>query len=180
VAFPGPQNIVTDWARILFMLFIFLYGVLFYIFPWFLESNERNLNIAFVIGTSILAYYLTMYGLGYKLVLGYNLPNLIKLGLESLATLCWLIVLLGFSQRILNFRNRFLRYASEAVLPIYIMHQTIILILGYYIVNTNLSMTVKYVLINLFSFIIIVAIYEAIVRRIGILRVFFGMRLKAR
>src|SRR3974377_18010 len=180
VAFPGPQNIVTDWARILFMLFIFLYGVLFYIFPWFRESNERNLNIAFVIGTSIIAYYLTMYGLGYKLVLGYNLPNLIKLGLESLATLCWLIVLLGFSQRILNFRNRFLRYASEAVLPIYIMHQTIILILGYYIVNTNLSMTVKYVLINLFSFIIIVEIYEAIVRRIGILRVFFGMRLKAR
>lgn len=180
VAFPGPQNIVTDWARILFMLFIFLYGALFYIFSWFRESLERNLWVAFVTGVAILVFILTMHLLGYRLVSGYNLPNLLELGAKSLATLCWLIVLLGFSQRTLNFRNCFLEYASEAVLPIYILHQTIIITLGYNIVNTNYSLIVKYILINLFSFIIIVAIYETTVRRIGVLRILFGMRFKAK
>jgi glucans biosynthesis protein C len=180
VEFPGPQNIVTDWARILFMLFIFLYGALFYIVPLVRDSLERNLWIAFFTGTAILAFYLTMYGLGYKIVFGYNLPNLIELGLESLATLCWLIVLLGLSQRLFNFSNSFLKYAAEAVLPVYILHQTIILIIGYHIVNYNLSLMVKYILINLISFIIIVTIYETIVRRIGLLRFLFGMRFKAK
>jgi glucans biosynthesis protein C len=180
IAFPGPQNIITDWARILFMLLIFLYGALFYIFPWFRESLERNLWVAFIIGTTILTFYLTEYGLGYRLVFEYNIPNLLKLGAESLATLCWLIVLLGFSQRILNFQNRFLQYASEAVLPIYILHQTIIICLGYHIVNTNLSLILKYMLINLLSFILIITIYDTIVRRVGVLRVLFGMRFKAK
>lgn len=108
--------------------------------------------------------------------MGYNLPNLLQLGIKSLATLCWLIVLLGFSQRTLNFSNRFLEYVSEAVLPFYILHQTIIIILGYYIVQMDFSLIIKYIFINIFSFVLIVAIYETAVRRFGLLRVLFGMR----
>jgi hypothetical protein len=114
------------------------------------------------------------------LVLDYNIPTLLELGAESLATLCWLIVLLGISQRILNFKNHFIEYASEAALPIYILHQTIIICLGYHIVNTNFYFISKYVLINLLSFILIMAIYDTIVRRIGVLRVLFGMKFKAK
>jgi glucan biosynthesis protein C len=61
VTYPGPQNIISDWARILFMLVIFLYGVLFFIFPWYRESMERNLVAAFVIGVIIIAFLITMY-----------------------------------------------------------------------------------------------------------------------
>lgn len=176
VAFPGPQNIVSDWARILFMTFIFLYGILFYTFPWFGESLQRNLGVAFTGGMAIFAFFIILYFSGYKFVLGYNLPNLLQLGIKSLATLCWLIVLLGFSQRTLNFSNRFLEYVSEAVLPFYILHQTIIIILGYYIVQMDFSLIIKYIFINIFSFVLIVAIYETAVRRFGLLRVLFGMR----
>jgi hypothetical protein len=61
-------------------------------------------------------------------------------------------------------------------LPIYILHQTIIIIFGYYIVNTELSLIVKYILINVVSFVLIVAIYDTIVKRFGVLRFLFGMR----
>lgn len=176
VAYPGPQNIVSDWARILFMIVIFLYGVLFYIFPWFRESLERNFGVAFATGVTISTFIIIMHLFNYRLVFGYNVPNLLQLGINSLATLCWLIVLLGFSQRTLNFSNRFLEYASEAVLPIYIIHQTIIIIFGYYIVNTDFSLIVKYILINMVSFVLIVAIYDTIVKRFGLLRFLFGMR----
>jgi len=176
VAYPGPQDIVSDWARILFMLVIFLYGVVFYMFPWFRESLERNLSVAIATGAVISASMAIMYLLGCRIVFGYNIPNLLQLGINSLATLCWLIVLLGLAQRILNFSNRFLEYASEGVLPIYIIHQTIIIILGFYIVNTDFSLIVKYILINVFSFVLIMAVYDTTIRRFNVLRVLFGMR----
>jgi len=176
VPYPGPQIIVTDWARILFMLFIFLYGVLFYRFSWFQESLERNLKVALVAGAVISICYLGLYFFGYRFVNGYNLPNLAQLGLNSLATLCWLIVLLSFGQGTLNFSNHFLDYASEAVLPIYIIHQTVIIILGYYIVETEFNLIAKFAIINIVSFIIIIAIYDILVRRFNIMRTLLGMR----
>ena len=80
VAYPGPQNIVSDWARILFMIVIFLYGVLFYKFPWFRESIQRNLGVAFAIGVAISIFFIIIYLLGYRLVFSYNLPNLLQSG----------------------------------------------------------------------------------------------------
>jgi len=176
VAFPGPQNIVTDWARILFMLFVFLYGVLFCIFPGFRDSLERNLGVALAIGAVVSTFLIVMYLLGYRIAFGYNLPNLLLLGITSLVTFCWLIVLLGLAQRTLNFSNRFLEYASEGVLPIYILHQTIIIILGFYIVETKFSVITKYTLINIISLVLVVAIYETTVKRFAALRFLFGMR----
>jgi peptidoglycan/LPS O-acetylase OafA/YrhL len=176
VAFPGPQNIVSDWARILFMLCIFLYGAMFFTFPGFKASFERNLGVAFGVGVVILAFFIALHLLGYRFRFGYNVPNLLQLAVKSFATLCWLIVLLGFSQRTLNFSNGFLQYASEAVLPFYILHQSVIIVFGYYVVKTDLSLMVKYAIINVLSFAITLAIYDALVKRIGILRFMFGMR----
>ncbi len=178
VAFPGPQNIVTDWARILFMLVIFLYGVLFYIYPWFQQSLERNFIIAFATGVVISSFSAILYFLNYRLIFGYNLSNLIYLGISSLATLCWLIVLLELFQRTMNFSNSFLEYAGEGILAFYIIHQTVIIVLGYYTVQTDYSPIIKYAFINIFSFALIVAIYEAMVRRSALLRVLLGMRPK--
>jgi glucan biosynthesis protein C len=45
----------------------------------------------------------------------------------------WLSTFLGFASRHLNFSNRILRYANEAVLPFYILHQTVTVVVGYFI-----------------------------------------------
>lgn len=176
VAFPGPQIVVSDWARILFMLVIFLYGVMFYLSPLYKEAIDRNFGLALGTGIAIFALFMIIHFLDYRFVFGYNFPNLMQLGIKSLATWCWLIVLLGFAQRNLNFSNNFLEYASEGVLPIYILHQTVIIVLGYYIINTELSIPAKYALINILSFIIIIAIYDLMVKRSNVLRFLFGMR----
>jgi len=83
---------------------------------------------------------------------------------------------LGFSQRILNFSNSFLKYANEAVLPFYILHQTVVIVLGYYIIQTEFHLLAKYALINILSLLLIVAIYDLTVKRFAVLRFLFGMR----
>jgi hypothetical protein len=71
-----------------------------------------------------------------------------------------------------------LTYANKAVLPFYILHQTVILLVGWFIIPLDLSILVKYLIIATGSFVIIMALYELLIRRFNVLRFLFGMRLK--
>lgn len=176
VAFPGPQNLVSDWARLLFMMVIFLYGILFCSSPDLQRSVVRNRFTALATGLAIFFAFVLLHIVGYRFDFGYNAPNLVRLGVQSLATWCWLTAILGFAQKHLDRPNRFLVYANEAVLPFYILHQTVIILLGYHLVKTGLALWTKYALINLLSFIVTVALYDLLVKRWNLVRVLFGMR----
>jgi len=159
--------------------------LLFFIYGYMITSNIRiqgiikrycsyTLIVAMVL--SILVLYFTF---GYKLPDGFEL----WIGDRTVKTLlawCWIISILGFGIRYLNFNNRFLGYASEAVLPFYILHQTTIVTIGFFVVQWSLSAVPKYFIVVIISFVTIMAIYDLLVRRINVLRFLFGMRWKKR
>lgn len=91
----------------------------------------------------------------------------------------WLVAILGFGSAYLNFNNEPLKYAREAVLPFYILHQTIIVTIGFYIANWELSVMVKYLILGTLSFVAIIAIYDLLVKRVVLLRFLFGMKVRA-
>jgi hypothetical protein len=80
----------------------------------------------------------------------------------------------------LNFDHKVLAYANEAVMPFYLLHQTVILIVGWTIIPLDIPVLLKYLLISTGSFVLIIAIYEIFVKRINPIRFLFGMRLKGR
>lgn len=43
--------------------------------------------------------------------------------------------LLGYGRKFLNFNHRWLKYASEAAYPYYLLHQIVIMVLGFYVVQ---------------------------------------------
>ncbi len=104
----------------------------------------------------------------------YNLAHLVR----SMNSWAWMLAFIGIAARFLNSNNRFLGYAGEAVLPFYVLHQTVIISIGFYIVQWDMGVTPKYFIIAATSFIGIMAIYELLVRRINVLRFLFGMRWK--
>jgi peptidoglycan/LPS O-acetylase OafA/YrhL len=95
---------------------------------------------------------------------------------HSLASWCLVLAILGFNMEHLNVGRPILRYAGEAVLPFYILHQTVILSLGYYIVRWQIPDLLKYVVILCGSFAVTMALYEFLVRRVNVLRFLFGMK----
>jgi glucan biosynthesis protein C len=99
--------------------------------------------------------------------------------IRLLATWGWIIGLFWLGERFLNFTNRFLAHVNEMVLPFYILHQMVIVIVAYFVVQTGLAIPFKYGITAVISFAVIVALYELLVRRIGVLRFLFGMRKKA-
>jgi hypothetical protein len=98
--------------------------------------------------------------------------------LFSLNTWSWLVFILGSGIKYLNVRHKTLDYAGEAVLPFYILHQTVILLIGFYIVQWNTGMLAKYFVISTTSFVVIMVIYDVCVRRTNPPRFLFGMRLR--
>jgi hypothetical protein len=97
---------------------------------------------------------------------------------RGLIAWCWIIGLLGLGRRFLNFNNRGLAYANEAVLPFYILHHTIIFIVGFLVIQRSSNIGTEYFIIAFVSFAVIMAIYEILIRRVRILRMLFGMKIK--
>ncbi len=91
----------------------------------------------------------------------------------------WILTFLGWARQRLNFGTPRLQYANEAVLPFYILHQPILISVGYFVTQWAISDAAKYVIIAAVSFAIIIALYEFLVRRFNILRFLFGMKVLA-
>lgn len=88
----------------------------------------------------------------------------------------WLLTILGLGQRYFNFHNRFLTYTSEASLPFYILHQSVIVVIGFFLMDGSLGVLPKYLILALTSFTLIIALYELLIKRFNGLRFLFGLK----
>lgn len=91
---------------------------------------------------------------------------------------CWILLLLGYSVKFLNKPGTILKYRNEAVYPFYILHHTVLLVLAFYVVDLNLGILLKFLLLVTGTFGITWLIYELIIRRFWWCRLLFGMKLE--
>lgn len=89
----------------------------------------------------------------------------------------WFLVMaaLAYGKRFLNFGSRFLEYFSTGAYPLYILHQTVIIIVGFYAVRQAAPIWGKFLAIVLLSFIVCVGIYDILIKRNDTARFLFGM-----
>jgi len=96
----------------------------------------------------------------------------------SIESCFWIFAVFGFDHKHLNKPSAILKYLSEAVYPIYIVHM-IVLYAGSYILFTwEVSAISKFLLVNLFTLVGSWLIYELIIKRIHLLRPLFGLKIK--
>lgn len=87
----------------------------------------------------------------------------------------WILMLLGFARRLLNFDHPARRYLTDAVFPYYIIHQTVIVVLGYHLTRLGLPAGTEAAVLVLGTALACVVGYE-IVRRVPLLRPVFGLK----
>jgi membrane-bound acyltransferase YfiQ involved in biofilm formation len=89
----------------------------------------------------------------------------------------WTLTLatLGLGHRFLNRTSNLLSYASEAAMPFYLLHMTFSVVTGYFVIQLNQPVAVKYPLIVLIATGLTLAAYE-VVRRWSVTRWLFGMK----
>jgi peptidoglycan/LPS O-acetylase OafA/YrhL len=90
----------------------------------------------------------------------------------------WLFIVgfLSLGRKYLSYTSPVLRYFSEASLPIYMLHQTVIVIIGFFIKDWQMGILPKFIFLLVASVIGIIGTYEILIRRISISRFLFGLK----
>lgn len=152
--------------------------LVFFVIGYLLATDDRYRpaieKVRFISLTSSLLTIIAAY-----ILLGeMNLPDINPLYLlvRAANSWSWLLTFMGFASHHLYFSNRFLKYAHEAVLPFYILHQTVIVVIGYFIKDWGWVVFPKYLFLAATSFILIMVLYEFAVKRINFLHYLFGMK----
>ncbi len=177
----GNQNLIGDMDNFAQHFFVFLYGCMLCSSDKFWRGAEKN---RLFFGIAGIACFATTQAIEYSdainVVRGNPAAGIGWLILRAVGTWGLLLSILGYGKRHLNFTNKFLGYASEAALPFYIIHQTVIIIIGYYVVQTGWSVAAKYLIVVVASFGGTAVAYETLVRRWAATRFLFGMRKNKR
>jgi glucan biosynthesis protein C len=113
--------------------------------------------------------------------------------LYGVAGWCWVVALLGLLDRwgvrrrsasaaadeptaAAALRRRAWAYLGAAVLPLYVLHQPVVVGVAYPVVAWDLHPAAKYVVIVVVSSVVLVAVYDLLVRRTRVTRVLLGQR----
>jgi glucans biosynthesis protein C len=89
---------------------------------------------------------------------------------------CFLVALMGYGRRWLRSSNRFLAYADEASYPVYLLHQTVIVMVAFVVVRWQAGVPLKFAAVLVASLLVTTLVYELAVRRVGASRRLFGMK----
>jgi surface polysaccharide O-acyltransferase-like enzyme len=87
--------------------------------------------------------------------------------------------LAGFAAEYLNRPSRTLSHLNEAVLPIYVLHQPILLFAAYYVFPLRLPLPLEAASIAVLTASGCFLIYETVIRPFGIMRFLFGLKPKS-
>ena len=173
------NRIQGNWSIVAYLLF-FISGYLIFTDERVMITVKKLRWVWLVIATAALACGVTVFldvHIDRAAYFGSGIFTAAEI-VQAFSTWGWLLAILGLGSHYLERNNRFLAYANEAVLPFYVLHQTIIISIGFYVVQWSAGIGLKYLVISATSFVAIMLIYELLVRRINILRFLFGMRLR--
>ena len=173
------SGIDWTWAKFLWYACFFVFGFILAADERFTEVIQKNCWIGLVLWIVI---YVGVGGtmffvLDYYPTEGQGFSLLFMIWQISYSFISWgsVIFILYLVGKFLNFNRPLLQYYNEAVLPFYLLHQTIILTAGWFLLPLFTSGLVSYLVITLISFSLIVLLYELLIRHIPFMRFLCGM-----
>jgi len=176
----GPHFLDFWSGHLWFLRFLFLYSLLSLPLLLFLKSRRGRPMTDRLAGWCRRRGVIVLLAGGYRgwQVADYAPARVAFVSLAALTGWSWIVFFLGQASRHAGGGSRLLSYANEAVLPFYVLHQTVILAIGRYAVQWDAGIGLKYVVITAASFVLIMVPYEFLIRRVNALRFLFGMRLR--
>jgi glucans biosynthesis protein C len=174
---PDNRNLVTDWYNFTFYFALLMYGYFFAAADSLWKVLEKNRKKYFVFG--ILSFSMIYFGWHQP---GTNFLEMSASGrfifdfFKCLNILCWIFCLLGFARHYIIQSGAILQYANKAVYPFYILHQTVLIVIGFYVIQYDWSIAAKYITIVGGTFFFTLLIYELLIRKLRWVGVFFGIK----
>jgi hypothetical protein len=173
--FPQEHN----WADFFVQMSFFLFGYILFSHAAFLPAIRRdwriNLGVGIAAAAAALIIAVSTGTLDLQAPPRSALDVLFWI-LISIDSWCWVLFFLFVGMRYLDYTNQYLEYSQAAILPFFVLHQPVIIILAFYAVQWQASLGIKLLFVVVGSFCVTLGIYEFLIRRSAVLSQILGMK----
>lgn len=171
--FPVTHGLVGDWFTIISCSTLFFFGfVLISVKDSFWPTVEEHRKFYLISGIiSFTIMFLITSRFEDSASRHYTEAFFKVVNLWS-----WILALFGFAAKYLNKESNILSYSNTAVYPFYILHQTVMIVMAYYLMNLEWTLSLKAFIMVIGTFGFSWLIYEFLIRRWKYIRPFFGLK----
>lgn len=173
--FPAYQ----DWADVATYTVAFMWGAVFFSDRRFEAAIVRQIRwlvtggVLSILVIGLLTYFARIHPTGDA---GAQLgAQLAQSFVWSVLVWSWLLAVMFLGIRWLNFPTRALRYAEESILPVYVIHHPLVLVVASFVVTWSLGVWPKFIVILVLVAGLTLGTYEFGVRRWPAMRILFGL-----
>jgi glucans biosynthesis protein C len=172
---PQTNNLISDWANLTGAFLTFLWGFIIASNSDFLNLITRRRREFMITGLAVATLY---FSARYS-TLTDGWPETASRWfwtlLSSYYGMTWIFALLGYARATITKPGPWLNYATQAVYPFYIFHQTITVAIVYCVIPWSIGVWPKLAIVAFVTFAGSWILFE-IVRRFKLLRPLFGLK----
>ena len=172
----GFQNLYDDWANLLLYLCYFVYGFILCSDTEFRQAIAQYQKLVLFMAIVTMSIIFGIQVTEVLPVRGYSGEYIVYQMLRGFNSWCWVTAILGLSQQYLSFTNSILQYTTLAAYPVFLLHQTVLVAISFYVVQWNLGIAAKFLIISTATVLVTNALYEMFIKRLNIARFLFGLK----
>lgn len=175
------HDLLKDWAYFTFYFFFFVLGILCYSSQnlWtIIGQHHKQFLIAMLF--ILIPFYICYFHFRDLITLPWS-DDTVETIFDVIAIfVSWftVITIIAYGQHYLNRPHPWLSKINEGLYPFYILHQTVIIAIGYYVCQLSWGIAAKYWVICFLTLVSCVAFYLALIRPFNAMRFLFGMKKK--
>ncbi len=174
--FESTHALVDDWYNHANYGALFVLGAMLSftpdVWPRFNAMRWPALGIALACWGGIVVYYALPDALVMRPDVAHWYP--VMRGVYALCAWCAIVAACGFAHRHLNWDHRARAWLTEAVFPVYIFHQSLIVAMAHSMKAAQLAPAVEALLLTVLTVTVSFGVF-AVVRRFALLRPLFGL-----
>jgi glucan biosynthesis protein C len=174
------------WLDFVYYLLFFMFGYIFYSDDRFLSAVRRDRWLLFTggviglvafggvfaaFGDQFLEWWTQTFVVPWSIILVFSFV---------LMSWGWALDALYLAMTRLNFSNKWLVYGSDTIMPFYLLHQPVIVVIAFFVVQWDAGILPKLLVVVIGSFLITLGLVELLIRPFKPMRMLFGMKPRRR
>ena len=145
--YDGVQTLVGDWANVVFYLLLFVYGYVLGAHEGLLDALRRGRRTSLGLALGGLAVLYALRWTGNVPESDYTFARSAWAALTTAHAWFWVCTLVRYAHTYLQRGGGLLTALGRVTYPVYIFHQTVIVVVGYYVISWPLGVELKFAII---------------------------------
>lgn len=165
---------INDWAFICLDFLYFLFGFVLLgnakVVDFIVRDRRIWLSITLVAAIIMFSIMYVFYAIAWVWLL-YDILALLMSWTMGL-------MLLAYAKKYVNVDNSWRKQLNRAIYPVYLLHQPILIVIAYFVVQLQVPILLKALIISILTLAVVWAVYRFLILPFNAARLLFGLKKK--